>query len=228
MIRLEHISKSYDMQPRGSEASGRTAVLNDVSLEVARGRITAIVGPSGAGKSTLLHIMATLLKPDSGQVFYGDKAVTALPAAELARWRNGNIGLVFQNHRLLPEFTVQENVAMPALIGGMAQRKAMARAKELLEGVGLGRRLGHRPGQLSGGEAQRAAVCRALVNSPEVILADEPTGALDSVARDALQDLFEDICRSRGTTLVMVTHDESIARRAHSIVRLVDGRIATQ
>lgn len=215
MIQIKNINKSY----------GNLHVLNDVSLTVPDGEITAIVGPSGAGKTTLLQIAGSLETPDTGFVEYDGTVITRLREKNLARFRNRNIGFVFQFHELLPEFTATENVALPAMIGGLSKRKAMRKAEELLAMLGLGDRLRHKPGQLSGGERQRAAIARALINDPKVIMADEPTGSLDSHNRDEIQNLITTLCAERGHTFLMVTHDASLASIAHRVVTMVDGRI---
>lgn len=215
MIQIKNINKSY----------GNLHVLNDVSLTVPDGEITAIVGPSGAGKTTLLQIAGSLETPDTGFVEYDGTVITRLREKKLARFRNRNIGFVFQFHELLPEFTATENVALPAMIGGLSKRKAMKKAEELLAMLGLGDRLRHKPGQLSGGERQRAAIARALINDPKVIMADEPTGSLDSHNRDEIQNLITTLCAERGHTFLMVTHDASLASIAHRVVTMVDGRI---
>lgn len=217
MIEIRDIHKSY----------GSLEVLKGVSLDIAPHRITTVVGPSGAGKSTLLSVLGTLESADAGSVLYDGVDVTRLPDRKLSRFRNGNIGFVFQAHRLLPEFTLQENVAIPAMIAGMSRKVAADRAAELLASLGLGERLHHHPSQLSGGEAQRGAVARALINDPAVILADEPSGSLDSRNRDELQRIFFDLRDRLGTTFVIVTHDETLARRSDTIVRLADGRISS-
>ena len=176
MIKIRNINKSY----------GALQVLDNVNVDINRGEVVTIVGPSGAGKTTLLQIMGTLDSPDSGSVLYDGQDVLSMKDSSLARFRNQNIGFVFQFHQLLPEFTALENVMMPALIGGMKQKEASARAKELLEYMGLGERLDHKPAELSGGERQRAAVARALVNRPAVVLADEPSGSLDTKNKQEL------------------------------------------
>lgn len=183
MIKVKDVTKSFD----------RLQVLKGIDLTVERGEIISIVGPSGAGKTTLLQIMGSLDRPDSGTVSYDGTDIFSMSEKQKARFRNANIGFVFQFHQLLPEFTIAENVTMPALIGGMSRAKAFARAKELLDYLGLGDRISHKPSQLSGGERQRGAVARALVNSPDVVLADEPSGSLDSVNRQELHRLFS-IC----------------------------------
>lgn len=204
---------------------GDVDVLRNVSISVEKGKITSIVGPSGAGKTTLLQIIGTLSRPDSGKVLYGDTDVFTLSDRRLSEFRNRNIGFVFQSHRLLPEFSIQENVAIPAMIGGASRTQAMKKAAALLGSLGLGHRLGHRPAELSGGECQRGAVARALINEPEVILADEPSGSLDSSNRRELHALFFELCRSMGATFVIVTHDDSLAADSDIVVSLSDGRI---
>lgn len=215
MIKLKDIHKSY----------GSLDVLRGIDLDIEPGRITCIVGPSGAGKTTLLQVLGTLERPDSGSVIYDDTDVSRLPDRKLSLFRNSHIGFVFQMHRLLPEFTLQENVALPALIAGQSKQKAMERAAELLTGLGLADRLTHRPAHLSGGEAQRGAVARALVNNPMVVLADEPSGSLDSHNRQELHKLFFDLRDNLGMTFVIVTHDESLADNADTVVHIVDGAI---
>ena len=201
-------------------------MLRGVSLDVSPAEIVAIVGPSGAGKTTLLQIIGSLERPDSGSVVYGDTDLFAMPRKQLAAFRNRNIGFVFQFHSLLPEFTMLENVALPALIGGADRADAERRAMELIDYMGLRERASHRPSQLSGGERQRAAVARALVNNPKIILADEPSGSLDSANRRDLHQLFFDLRRDRGQSFVIVTHDDSLAAQADRTIRMVDGLIA--
>ena len=215
MIEIKNINKSY----------GNIHVLNDVSLSVPDGEITAIVGPSGAGKTTLLQIAGSLETADSGYVEYDGTVISSLKERKLAKFRNQNIGFIFQFHELLPEFTAEENVAIPAMIGGVSKRKALAKADELLSMLGLGDRLRHKPGELSGGERQRAAIARALINNPKVIMADEPTGSLDTHNREEIQSLISRLCNERGHTFLMVTHDSSLASIAHRIVTMSDGRI---
>ncbi len=215
MIQVRDISKSY----------GNLQVLSDINLDIMKSEIVSIVGPSGAGKTTLLQIIGTLERPDSGRVLYDDEDVMSLKDARLAKFRNRNIGFVFQFHQLLPEFTVVENVAMPALIGGSSRADAFSKAKELIEYLGLTARADHKPAQLSGGERQRAAVARALVNSPRVVLADEPSGSLDSHNRRELHKLFFDLRRDMGQTFVIVTHDESLAADTDCIIHMRDGHI---
>lgn len=217
MIEVNDIVKSFD----------GLRVLDGVSLTIADGEFLSIVGPSGAGKTTLLQIIGSLDAPDSGSVVYDGTDITRMKERRLAGFRNLNMGFVFQFHQLLPEFTLAENVALPAMIAGTGRAKALARAAELLGALGLGQRLTHKPGQLSGGERQRAAVARALVNDPGVILADEPTGSLDSRNRDELQRLFLDLRASTGKTFIIVTHDESLATNSDRVIHMKDGRIVT-
>lgn len=207
--------------------SGTTSVevLRGVNLTVAEGETIALVGASGTGKSTLLHIMGTLDRPSSGTVRFGGEEVFRKGDAALAAFRNSAIGFVFQFHHLLPEFTALENVMMPALIGGARRSDAAGPARELLTEVGLAHRLTHKPGELSGGEQQRVAIARALVLSPRLLLADEPTGNLDMKTSDEVHETLSSIHRSRGITLVIVTHNEKLASRMGRTVRLVDGRI---
>ena len=217
MIELSDIRKSYDS----------LAVVKGVGLCVDKGEVMSIVGPSGAGKSTLLHIMGTLDRPDSGKVVYDGVDVLQLSQKRLAGFRNANIGFVFQFHQLLPEFTMVENVAMPALIAGQRRKDAFARAMELIDYLGLSARASHRPAELSGGERQRAAVARALVNRPEVVLADEPSGSLDTRNRMELHHLFFDLRRDLGQTFVIVTHDESLAADSDRVVHMTDGVVGS-
>ncbi|MFG6395825.1 MAG: ABC transporter ATP-binding protein [Muribaculaceae bacterium] len=217
MIELSDIRKSYDS----------LEVVKGVGLCVDKGEVMSIVGPSGAGKSTLLHIMGTLDRPDSGKVVYDGVDVLQLSQKRLAGFRNANIGFVFQFHQLLPEFTMVENVAMPALIAGQRRKDAFARAMELIDYLGLSARASHRPAELSGGERQRAAVARALVNRPEVVLADEPSGSLDTRNRMELHHLFFDLRRDLGQTFVIVTHDESLAADSDRVVHMTDGVVGS-
>ena len=222
VIRVEDVTKSF----RIGGGKGQTLeVLRGVSLEITPGQIVAVVGASGAGKSTLLHILGTLDRPSSGKVWYNDSDVFALSDDKLARFRNRNVGFVFQFHHLLPEFTAVENVAMPAMIGGVSYTDALAKAKNVLTVVGLEERAGHKPPQLSGGEQQRVAVARALIYSPMVVLADEPTGNLDSANATSVHDLLWTLSREKGQTFVIVTHNEKLAKHADRIMRIVDGKI---
>ncbi len=215
MITLTDISKSF----------GSLQVLRGISLVINQGEVISIVGPSGAGKTTLLQIMGTLDAPDSGQVLYDGSDVLRLSDKQLSQFRNKNIGFVFQMHRLLPEFTLAENVAMPALIGGIERGKAIAHAKELLARVGLADRATHKPSECSGGECQRAAVARSLINKPSVVLADEPSGSLDSKNRKELHQLFFDLRNDLGATFVIVTHDEGLAADCDRVIHMRDGLI---
>ncbi len=215
MIKASGITKSYD----------RLQVLKGIDLTISKGEIVAITGPSGAGKSTLLQILGTLDRPDSGSVMYDETDVYRLRDSALAAFRNANVGFVFQFHQLLPEFTLLENVAMPALIAGKPQKEAYAEARRLIEYLGLTERLSHRPSEMSGGERQRAAVARALVNSPRVVFADEPSGSLDSRNRTELHRLFFDLRRDLGQTFVIVTHDDNLAADTDRIISMRDGGI---
>ena len=215
MIEIRNITKSYDS----------LQVLKGINLDIVPGEIVSIVGPSGAGKTTLLQIIGSLDRPNSGTVKYDNTDIISLKDAQLARFRNQNIGFVFQFHQLLPEFTLLENVAMPALIGGVKRSDAYDRARELINYLGLKDRENHRPAELSGGERQRAAVARALINKPQVVLADEPSGSLDSKNRQELHKLFFDLRRDMGQTFVIVTHDESLATDCDRIIKMRDGQI---
>lgn len=218
MLELRNISKSY----------GNLRVLDDVSLDVRDNEVLAIVGASGAGKTTLLQIAGTLLRPDSGSISLDGTDLLCLKDRRLSAFRNLNLGFIFQFHQLLPEFTAVENVAIPAMIGGMSRRKAEARGKELLDMLGLGARLSHKPAQLSGGEKQRVAIARALVNSPSIVFADEPTGSLDSVNRQEIQSLFSQLNQSLRQTFVIVTHDPGLASVADRVLTKADGRIISE
>lgn len=215
MIEIKGINKRY----------GTLQVLDNVNVTINRGELVTIVGPSGAGKTTLLQIVGTLDSPDGGKVLYEGKDVMQLKERELARFRNKNIGFVFQFHQLLPEFSTLENVAIPALIGGAKQKDAEDRARELLDFMGLSGRLEHKPSELSGGERQRVAVARALVNRPAVVLADEPSGSLDTKNKQELHRLFFRLREELKQTFVIVTHDESLAGDADRVLRMRDGRI---
>jgi lipoprotein-releasing system ATP-binding protein len=200
-------------------------VLKGIDLTIEEGEMLAVVGPSGAGKSTLLHILGTLDLPTSGRIEYEGKDVTRYSAARLADFRNRALGFVFQFHHLLPEFTALENVKMPGMIRGVSESKLEKRATELLEEVGLSHRLSHRPGELSGGEQQRVALARALVMDPKLVLADEPTGNLDSATSASIHDLFFELNRSRGTTFLLVTHSRDLADSMPRKVSMRDGRV---
>ena len=215
MIKINGITKSF----------GNLQVLKGIDLEIGDGEIVSIVGPSGAGKTTLLQIMGTLDNCDSGRVLIGGQDVTGMGERKLARFRNEHIGFIFQFHQLLPEFTALENVMMPAFIAGKGRRASKERAMELLRFMGLGDRASHKPNELSGGEKQRVAVARALMNSPETIFADEPSGALDTQNKRELHSLFFDLRERFGQTFVIVTHDEELAATTDRTIHLVDGEI---
>lgn len=215
MVKAENIRKSF----------GQVQVLKGIHLEVPQGRIYSIVGASGAGKTTLLQILGTLSQPDSGDIYIRDKKISGLSEDQLALFRNRELGFVFQFHHLLPEFTAMENVCIPAFISGLSRTKAESRAKDLLNYLGLNDRIHHKPSQLSGGEKQRVAVARALVNQPSVIMADEPSGNLDSHNRDELHDLFFSLRKDFGHTFIIVTHDDSFAERSDRIIHIKDGII---
>lgn len=204
---------------------GGLEVLKGVSLDIAKGETVSIVGASGAGKTTLLQILGTLMPADGGSVEIAGIDVGALNDKRLSQFRNRHIGFVFQFHHLLPEFTAAENVMLPALIGGMSRREAEHRAAELLEMVGLSARATHKPSALSGGEQQRAAIARALVNRPSVVLADEPTGNLDTRNRDEIYHLLFDVRERFGQTIVIVTHDERLAEQTDRKIVMSDGKI---
>ena len=215
MIEVQGITKSF----------GDLQVLKGIDLIIYKGEVVSVVGPSGAGKTTLLQIMGTLDKADSGSVVINGIEVGRLKEKELAAFRNKQIGFVFQFHQLLPEFTALENVMIPALIGGMSSDKAMKKAKETLAFLGLAERASHKPAELSGGEKQRVAVARALINDPAVIFADEPSGSLDSKNKEELHQLFFDLREKLGQTFVIVTHDEGLAQLTDRTIHMVDGRI---
>lgn len=215
MIQLHGITKSF----------GSLQVLRGIDLQVNRGEVVAIVGPSGAGKTTLLQIMGTLDRPDEGEVIIDGENVSRLSATKIAHFRNKNIGFVFQFHQLLPEFTALENVMIPALIGGTSKKEARQRAQELLDFMGLADRAEHKPNQLSGGEKQRVAVARALVNHPAVVFADEPSGSLDTHNKEELHRLFFDLRDRIGQTFVIVTHDEALASQTDRTIHMLDGYI---
>jgi ABC-type lipoprotein export system ATPase subunit len=226
LLKLEHVSKNY----RAAEGAAPVQVLRDVSLEIAAGESIAIVGPSGSGKSTLLNIVGTLDRADSGKVRLGDKDLGAQDEPSLANIRNREIGFIFQAHHLLPHCTVWENVLVPTLAGNRSGSVdgAGQRAERLLKRVGLDHRFNHRPGQLSGGERQRVAVVRALINQPRLLLADEPTGALDRASADELGKLLGELNREENVTLVVVTHALDLARQMQRIFELQDGQLVQQ
>jgi lipoprotein-releasing system ATP-binding protein len=215
MLLAEGIHKSF----------GDLKVLKGIDISVKEKEIVSIVGSSGAGKSTLLHILGTLDKPDTGSIYYDNKAVTSLKEDELAAFRNKTIGFVFQFHHLLPEFTALENVCIPAFIGGASRKEAEEKARKLLGLMNLTDRLSHKPSALSGGEQQRVAVARALVNNPRIVLADEPSGNLDSAAAKDLHRLFFELREQIGQTFIIVTHNQELAAMADRTIVMKDGRI---
>jgi len=219
LLQVSGLCKSYRM------GNDTVQVLKGIDLEIAPGSTTALVGASGAGKSTLLHILGALDRPSSGVVVYKGQDLFSKPDRELADFRSQNIGFVFQFHHLLPEFTALENVMMPALIARRESRQADQYARTLLEEVGLGHRLQHRPGELSGGEQQRVAIARALVMEPELLLADEPTGNLDARTSGAIHDLLSRIQKQTGVSMVVVTHNERIAAGMERVVHMLDGLV---
>ena len=215
MIQLQNITKSF----------GTLQVLKGIDLQIGKGEVVSIVGPSGAGKTTLLQIMGTLDTPDTGSVLLDGIDVTRLKDKELARFRNQRLGFVFQFHQLLPEFTALENVCIPALIAGTSTKQATERAKELLDYLNLSERAHHKPAELSGGEKQRIAVARALINNPAIILADEPSGSLDSKNKEELHQLFFDLRDKFGQTFVIVTHDEALSQITDRTIHIKDEMI---
>ena len=214
MVSTKNITKSYGSLP----------ILKGVSLEVSQGEIVSIVGASGAGKSTLLHILGTLEKPDSGTLMIDQTNVFELSAKKLALFRNQKIGFVFQFHHLLPEFSAIENVCIPAWIAGTGKKEAMKRAMELLEILNLKDRAEHKPNELSGGEQQRVAIARALINNPAIVLADEPTGNLDSQNSKAIFDIINNLRNQLGQTFIMVTHNQELAELSDRALTMVDGK----
>ncbi len=219
LIRIIDLHKSY------YDGESELPVLQGIDLEIKTSELLAVVGASGVGKSTLLHIMGTLDRPTAGQVIYGEQDVFTLQDTELARFRNKEVGFVFQFHHLLPEFNALENVAMAALITTPSNKAIYEEAASLLEYVGLAERLSHYPSQLSGGERQRVAIARALINKPKVVLADEPTGNLDRRNSEAVHELLWDFNAKSGQTFVIVTHNSELAEQVDRVVQLVDGKV---
>lgn len=215
MLELRDISKSF----------GPIKVINNLSIAFQKGEICAIVGPSGAGKTTLLQIAGTLDRPDSGTVTFNGQDLFKLKDKKLSEFRNLNIGFVFQFHQLLPEFSALENVALPSLIAGNKKSKAFENARKILSELGLSHRLSHRPAELSGGEKQRTAIARALINNPAIVLADEPTGSLDSKNRNEIKNIISDLRATLGQTFVIVTHDQEMAEIADKSLTMIDGSI---
>lgn len=218
MIKIENLTKKF----------GELEVLKGVSLTVNKGEVISIVGPSGAGKTTLLQLIGTLDKPTSGTIRFNSEDTGKMGSNKLATFRNRHIGFVFQFHQLLPEFTALENIIIPALIAGRKRKEAEAEAMELLGIMGLKERAGHKPAEMSGGENQRVAVARALINRPDVILADEPSGSLDSHNKEELHRLFFDLRDKLGQTFIIVTHDEKLASYTDRTIRMVDGVIESE
>jgi len=215
VIKLREIKKSFDS----------LEVLKGIDLEIHSGEVVSIVGPSGAGKTTLLQIMGTLDRPNEGDILFRGESLSGLSDRQLAEFRNKNIGFVFQFHQLLPEFTALENIMIPAFIAGRERSEVEREAKRILSFMGLSKRASHKPNELSGGERQRIAVSRALINNPAVILADEPSGSLDSKNKEELHQLFFELRSELGQTFVIVTHDEELAKLTDRTINMVDGRI---
>ena len=219
VLKAQHIEKSF----KDDSESGRLEILTDVNLEIGKSEIVAIIGSSGCGKSTLLHILGGLDRPNSGTVDWSGQSIYDLKSDKLAELRNRNVGFVFQFHHLLPEFTAIENVMMPGFIKGTSQQKAEEKASALLERLGLGKRLTHRPSQLSGGEQQRVSMARALMNEPSLILADEPTGNLDASNTDAILSQLFELREDRELSIALITHERDIADRCDVVYELQNG-----
>ncbi|MDX1816019.1 MAG: ABC transporter ATP-binding protein [Thermodesulfobacteriota bacterium] len=218
-LRVENVRKEFPKR------GGAIEVLKGISFKLDRGEMLGVVGVSGVGKTTLLQIVGTLDRATSGSVFYDGRDVTSLPEGKLAEFRNRTVGFVFQFHHLLPEFDARENVMLPCLIAGITREEAGKRAEELLSEVGLSDRITHRIGELSGGELQRVAICRALAMGPEILLADEPTGNLDKETAGGVAELLGELNRRRGLSLVVVTHNEELAGKMHRVLKIDDGVI---
>jgi len=218
IIKTENIVKDYIL------GKIKVRALNGIDLQIQKGEFVAIMGPSGSGKSTLMHILGCLDSPTDGTYYLDDVLVSKMPKASLAAVRNRKIGFVFQSFNLLPHLNILKNVELPLMYGGMSKRKRTAKAKEVLQNVGLGDRLKHKPGELSGGQKQRVAIARAIVNDPSILLADEPTGNLDSQSGGDILEIFTEL-HSQGNTVIIVTHDQAIASRAERIIKIKDGKI---
>ena len=218
IIRTENIVKDYIL------GKIKVRALNGIDLQIQKSEFVAIMGPSGSGKSTLMHIIGCLDRATEGTYYLDDVLVSKMPKSSLAAIRNRKIGFVFQSFNLLHHLNILKNVELPLMYGGLSHRKRLARAKEVLQSVGLGDRLKHKPGELSGGERQRVAIARAIVNDPSILLADEPTGNLDSQSGGDILEIFGDL-HSQGNTVIMVTHDQAIASRAQRIIKIIDGKI---
>ncbi len=223
ILKAENIYKSFKTVKKVS-----LEILKGISLEIEPEKITVIVGASGAGKSTLLHLLGALDRPDSGEVFYENNNIFNLSDERLAKFRNKNIGFIFQFHHLLPEFTALENVAIPQMINGTSLKDASEKSKELLETVGLSERAEHKPAELSGGEQQRIAVARALANNPQIIFADEPTGNLDSANSDAIHKLIVELKEKYNKTFVIVTHNQNLVELADKVFEIKDGKLISK
>ena len=222
MIEIEGITKSFGQLQK---SFGQLQVLKGIDLNIDKGEVVSIVGPSGAGKTTLLQIIGTLDKADSGRIIINGTDVSRMKEKELSAFRNKEIGFVFQFHQLLPEFTALENVTIPALIKGVFMADARKKSLEMLDFLGLSARASHKPAELSGGEKQRVAVARALINNPSVVLADEPSGSLDTKNKEELHNLFFELRDKLGQTFVIVTHDEGLAGQTDRTIHMLDGRI---
>ena len=220
ILKAENICKSYQMNKKL-----RLDVLKDISMEIEANKISVIIGASGAGKSTLLHLLGALDRPDSGQVVYQDDNIFSLSDDRLAKFRNRNIGFIFQFHHLLPEFTAIENVSIPQMISGLSLSKAREKSKELLSTVGLTERMDHKPAELSGGEQQRVAVARALANNPQIIFGDEPTGNLDSKNSESIHQLILELRDTLNMTFVIVTHNSNLVNLADKVYEIKDGNV---
>jgi lipoprotein-releasing system ATP-binding protein len=219
ILQVNNLDKSYFSNQK------KTDVLKEVALDVRRGEALAIVGPSGVGKSTLLHILGTIDRPTAGQVYYDGIDIFAMPEEALAGFRNKRLGFIFQFHHLLPEFSALENAAMPALISGLDRKTAENSAREILSRLGLEERLTHKPGEMSGGEQQRVAVARALIMKPDVVLADEPTGNLDTHTGEEVFNLILELNAELGITFIIVTHNENLSKKMQRCITLLDGRV---